>query len=59
MKDEYIDMLLTGNHKKTADEHHAYAKASRKRVKEGRDIEARRKARAKTNYKFKPILEAL
>ena len=56
---EYIDGLMQGSHKLTKNQIHAWAKASRNRVKEGKEAEALRKARTKTNHKFKPILEAL
>jgi hypothetical protein len=57
---EYVDMLLEGSHKKTSNEHHAFAKASRKRLMEGREVEARRKATVKKmNCKIKPYMEAL
>ena len=56
----YVDMLLEGSHKKTTDELHAFAKASRKRMKEGRKIEARRKlAAAKKTCKSRQYIEAL
>jgi hypothetical protein len=57
---EYVDMLLEGSHRKTTDELHAFTKASRKRLREGRKIEARRKlAAAKKTCKIKPFIEAL
>jgi len=47
MSDEYVDMLFKGgSHALTAKEHHAYAKASRIRVRKGKEAEALRKATA-------------
>ena len=58
MVDEYIDMLVQGNHKLTKDQHHAYAKASRRRVAEGKKAQAIRKAAAKKKKcKFKRPLK--
>tara|TARA_B100001250_G_C19795940_1_gene788698 strand:- start:334 stop:525 length:192 start_codon:yes stop_codon:yes gene_type:complete len=34
---ELIDMLITGHHRLTADEHHAAAKARRKRIAKGKE----------------------
>ena len=57
---EYVDMLVQGNHKLTKNQFHAFAKATRKRLREGREVEARRRAAAKKkNCKFKPYVEAL
>jgi len=57
---EYVDMLVQGNHKLTKDQLHAFAKATRKRVREGREVEARRKATVKKmNCKIKTYVEAL
>ena len=57
---EYVDMLVQGNHKLTKDQLHAFAKATRERLREGREVEARRKATVKKmNYKIKPYMEAL
>ena len=50
--DEYIDIRLT------KEQHHAYAKASRKRVAEGEKAQATREAAAnKKECKFKRPLE--
>ena len=43
MKDK-VDMLIEGSHKLTKKQIHDWAKTSRKRVKEGREGEARRRA---------------
>ena len=53
---EYFDMLIEGSHKLTKDQLHAWAKASRRRLKEGREADARRRAAAKnkTCKKFSP-----
>jgi hypothetical protein len=45
---EYVDMLLEGNHKKTIEEHLAFAKAARKRLKLGNEGIARRERMAKS-----------
>ena len=34
---ETVDMLITGSHRLTADEHHAVAKARRKRIRLGKE----------------------
>ena len=34
---ELIDMLIEGNHRLTADEHHAAASARRKRIAQGKE----------------------
>lgn len=47
----YVDMLLEGSHRKTTDELHAFTKASRKRLREGREVEARRKKSQKESNK--------
>ena len=55
-------MLFEGNHKLTKDQYHAFAKACRKRIREGEDGEVRRSRMAKTmgeHYKLKPYIEAL
>lgn len=59
MASEYIDNLFVGgSHRLTEDQHHAYAKASRRRVAEGKKAEALRKAAAnKKECKFKRPLE--
>ena len=57
-----IDMLIEGNHRLTKEQHHANVKASRKRIREGEEGEARRMSMAKTmgeHYKLKPYIEAL
>ena len=46
MNDEYIDGLMQGSHRLTKDQIHAYAKASRNRVRKGKEAEALRKATA-------------
>ena len=46
MNDEYIDGLMQGSHRLTKDQIHAYAKASRIRVRKGKEAEALRKATA-------------
>jgi|TARA_R100000656_G_scaffold120329_1_gene94537 hypothetical protein len=55
-------MLIKGNHRLTKEQHHANVKASRKRIREGEEGEARRMSMAKTmgeHYKLKPYIEAL
>ena len=62
MKEEYIDMLIQGNHRLTKNEHHAVAKTARKRIRLGKKGDARRERMAKSlgrHYKRKPFLEAL
>ena len=62
MKEEYIDMLIQGNHKLTKDQHHAVARTRRKRIRLGKKGDARRERMAKSlgrHYKRKPFLEAL
>lgn len=57
-----VDMLFEGNHKLTKDQYHAFAKACRKRIREGEDGEVRRSRMVKTmgeHYKLKPYIEAL
>ena len=57
---EYVDMLVQGNHKLTKDQLHAFAKATRERLRERREGEARRRASVKKmNCKIKPYMEAL
>ena len=43
---ETVDMLFTGSHKLTAAEHHAVAKARRKRIRLGREAARVRKQMA-------------
>tara|TARA_R100000781_G_scaffold40643_1_gene28094 strand:- start:631 stop:819 length:189 start_codon:yes stop_codon:yes gene_type:complete len=57
---EYIDGLIEGSHRKTEDEIHAWAKASRKRVKEAKEVSARREATAKNKIcKLKPYVKSV
>jgi len=59
---EYVDMLLEGNHKKTIEEHLAFAKAARKRLKLGIEEIARREKMAKSigrHFKGNSYLEDL
>ncbi len=41
-----IDMLFEGHHKLSADEHHAFQKACRKRIAKGKEAERIRKRMA-------------
>lgn len=43
-----VDMLVEGNHKLLKKEHHAYQKASRKRIAKGKEADAVRKKMATT-----------
>jgi len=43
---EYIDGLMQGSHRLTKGQTHAWARASRNRVKKGQEAEALRKATA-------------
>jgi len=43
-----VDMLVTGNHRLTADEHHAVAKARRKRIAAGKQAIQIRKRMARS-----------
>tara|TARA_R100000656_G_scaffold89330_1_gene65166 strand:+ start:1390 stop:1566 length:177 start_codon:yes stop_codon:yes gene_type:complete len=57
-----VDMIYEGNHRLTKDQHHAVAKASRKRIREGKEGEVIRKRMSKSiseHYKLKPYIEAL
>jgi hypothetical protein len=59
---EYVDMLLEGSHRKTTDEHHAYAKAGRRRLRLRNAVDARRKRIAESisgHFGGKPYLEDL
>tara|TARA_Y100000593_G_C4101554_1_gene233502 strand:- start:369 stop:560 length:192 start_codon:yes stop_codon:yes gene_type:complete len=58
---EYFDMLIEGSHKLTKDQLHAWAKASRRRLKEGREVQARRIAASKnkTCRKFSPDINTM
>lgn len=60
MKDK-VDMLIEGSHKLTKKQIHDWAKTSRKRVKEGREAEARRKAAIKkgNTKKFSPDINTI
>mgnify|MGYP001189455321 CR=1 FL=1 len=52
---EYVDMLVDGNHRKTKDEHHLYAKMMRKRRRLAREGDNLRKENARTyQVKKKP-----
>lgn len=42
-----VDMLLEGHHRLLLSEHHAYAKAGRKRIKKGKEDTKRRETMAK------------
>lgn len=43
---EYIDGLIEGSHRLTKDQIHSWARASRNRVRKGKEAEALRKATA-------------
>jgi len=48
MKDDKVDMLITGHHRLLADEHHAAANARRKRIVSGGEAVRTRKQMAKS-----------
>jgi hypothetical protein len=47
---EYVDMLIDSHHRLTKAELHLYAKMMRKRMEEGRKVNALREENARTNF---------
>ena len=59
---EYVDMLVGGHHRLTKNQLHAFTRATRKRLRLGKEGDARRERMAKSlgrHYRRKPSLEPL